>query len=174
MTKRLVVCLDCGDTLVDEATQVFAPNGDVLQAQAIPGALDALHTLHARGYRLALVADGRVASFENILKGLRVWDLFEAHIISQAVGAEKPSERMFHAAMQALCLTPEDADHMVMIGNNIKRDIAGANAMGMHSILLTYSPRYCMTPACKQETPEYRTESPACCPELIEQIERSL
>ena len=80
--KELILCFDCGDTLVDEATQVFNDNEDVLRADPIPGALEALKHFHAEGYRLALVADGKVASFQNILKRLGVWDLFEVHIIS--------------------------------------------------------------------------------------------
>ena len=87
--KKLILCFDCGDTLVDEGTQVFAENEDVLSAEPIPGALEALRYFHEQGYRMALVADGRVASFQNILGKLGVWDLFEAHIISEAVGELK-------------------------------------------------------------------------------------
>lgn len=172
--KRLIVCLDCGDTLVDESTQIFSSNGDVLQAQAIPGAIEAVRLLHAQGYHLALVADGRVASFQNILKSLSLWDLFDAHIISEAVGEEKPSPRMFQAAMDAFNLSACDTARMVMIGNNIERDVLGANAMGMISVLLTYSPRYRMTPHTTKETPDYRVETPSLWPELIDQIERTL
>lgn len=171
--KELIVCLDCGDTIVDESTQVFAENGDVLSAEPFPGAVEAIRALHESGYRLALIADGRVASFQNILKGLGLWDLFETHVISETLGVEKPNQRMFATAMRALNLTAADAGRMVMIGNNVARDVCGANEAGMISVLLTRSPRYRMTPFCAEETPDYCTESPAEWPALLERIARA-
>ena len=158
--KDLILCFDCGDTLVDESTQTFAENGDVLPALPIPGVEESLRAFKAEGYRMALIADGRVASFQNILKGLDLWDLFDAHIISEAVGVEKPDARMFEAALRALGLTQSDAPRVLMFGNNIERDIVGANEMGMLSALLTYSPRYRMTPQSPAETPAYQTSTP--------------
>ena len=40
--KQLVILIDSGDTLVDESTQTFDQNGDVLSAKLIPGAREAL------------------------------------------------------------------------------------------------------------------------------------
>jgi putative hydrolase of the HAD superfamily len=65
--RLLAILLDCGDTLIDEGTEVKT-GGDVsLRADLIPGAADLLHELKRRGYPLALVADGPVATFENNL-----------------------------------------------------------------------------------------------------------
>ncbi len=172
--KKLTICLDCGDTIVDEDSQVFAENGDVLSAEPITGSVEAIHALKDAGYRLALVADGRVASFENILKPLGLWDLFDARIISEALGTHKPDARMFTGAMEALGLTDADAPRMVMIGNNLERDIVGANRMGMISVLLSYSPRYRMAPKTEDEVPNHTTAWPSEWPALVDQIERSL
>ena len=40
-SKHWILCFDCGDTLVDEGTQVFDENGDVLSAEPLPGAVKA-------------------------------------------------------------------------------------------------------------------------------------
>lgn len=169
--KELILCFDCGDTLVDEGTQVFAENEDVLSAEPIPGALEALRYFHEQGYRMALVADGRVASFQNILGKLGVWDLFEAHIISEAVGELKPSPKMFQGARQALGLTEADFPRMVMFGNNRLRDIKGANGVGMISVLLDYSPRYVKSASMPDEEPTYLTKLPSEWPALIDRLE---
>lgn len=169
--KKLILCFDCGDTLVDEGTQVFAENEDVLSAEPIPGALEALRYFREQGYRLALVADGRVASFQNILGKLGIWDWFEAHIISEAVGELKPSPKMFQGARQALGLTEADFSRMVMFGNNRLRDIKGANGVGMISVLLDYSPRYVKTASMPDEEPTYLTRLPAEWPTLIDRLE---
>ncbi len=170
--KKLILCFDCGDTLVDEGTQVFADNGDVLSAEPIPGALEALDTFSKQGYRLALIADGRTASFRNILGKLKGWDLFETHTISEEVGELKPSPKMFHDARQKLGLTEEDFGHMVMFGNNRLRDIKGANGVGMISVLLDYSPRYVKSASMPDEEPTYLTKSPKEWVQLIEKIEQ--
>ena len=57
-----------------------------------------------------------------------------------------------------------------MIGNNIKRDILGANQMGITSILISYSPRYVMQPDCEEETPDYVISKPCELYELVEQL----
>lgn len=171
MSKELIVLIDCGDTIADESTQVFAPNGDVLSARPIPGAVEAVLALHQEGYRIALVADGRVRSFHNILGGFGLEHLFEVQIISEAIGAEKPAARMFEAALEALGLDKADTGRMVMIGNNIKRDVVGANRMGIGSILLSYSPRYDMRPRCAEEIPDYVISMPCELPALLAQLE---
>ncbi len=172
MTRKLILCFDCGDTLVDEGTQTFDENGDVTGAKPIPGSLEALRWFHDHGWRVALVADGTVKSFENILGGLGVWDLFETHVISQAVGELKPSPKMFRTALQNLGLEEKDFSRMVMFGNNRLRDIKGANGVGMISVLLDWSPRYVKSASQPDEEPDYRTETPAEWIPLIEKLEK--
>ena len=167
--KKWVLCFDCGDTLVDEGTQVFDEAGDVLSAEPIPGAVEAIRYFHGHGWRVALVADGTVKSFENILKGLGIWDLFETHVISQAVGELKPSPKMFDTARRNLGLA--DFSRMVMFGNNRLRDIKGANGVGMKSVLLDWSPRYVKTASMADEEPTWLTRTPAEWIPLIKKLE---
>ncbi len=93
MTEKLqAVCLDCGDTLVDEGTEV--KDGDVsLRAELIPTGAELLHALKQRGYRLALVADGPAATFENHLGPYGLYELFDAYAISGEVGVQKLAAR---------------------------------------------------------------------------------
>ena len=170
MKKDLIVFIDCGDTLVDESTQIMNENGDVLRADMIEGAREMLTGLYNDGYRIALVADGRVVSFHNIFRELDLEYIFEEWIISEALGCEKPDTRMFSTAMERMDLTDEDKNHIVMIGNNIKRDVLGANQMGITSILLSFSPRYVMQPEAEMEVPEYVVSMPCELTPLLEQL----
>ena len=97
-----LVCLDSGDTLVDEGTEV--KDGEMtLHAELIPGAAEMVRQLQADGYTLALVADGPATTFENVLgKQYGLWDAFSAHAISGNVGANKPDARMFLTVLNAL------------------------------------------------------------------------
>jgi putative hydrolase of the HAD superfamily len=171
--KSLIIFTDCGDTLVDESTQVMAENGDVLRADMIEGAREALVSLYESGYRIALVADGRVASFRNIFRELGLEHVFEAWVISEELGVEKPDQRMFRTAMERMGLREMDTGRIVMVGNNLKRDILGANRLGIRSILLRFSPRYDMRPAMPEERPDYVMEMPGELPALIERLERA-
>lgn len=75
--KILAVCLDCGNTLIDEATELKT-DGDVsLKADLIPGAAQLVRLLKLRPFALALVVDDPVATFENNLKPHDLYRLFE-------------------------------------------------------------------------------------------------
>jgi putative hydrolase of the HAD superfamily len=166
------IFLDCGDTLVDERTEVKEPDGEVvLHGELIPGADTMLRALKAEGYRLVLVADGPRRSFTNLLGQHRLWDLFDAHVISEAVGALKPDARMFDAALAAVALSRADAWRCVMVGNNLSRDIKGANALGITSVFMAWSTLRSHRPADPTEQPSYTIRSPKELPALLHQLE---
>lgn len=154
------VFLDCGDTLIDEATEVKRPGTEVvLEASEIPDAIEAVRTLHANGYPLALVADGPRETFENLLKPRGIWDLMQAHVISGDVGALKPSPKMFDTAMQALDLPDHARSRVVMVGNNLARDIRGANDFGLQSLFVSWSKKRSQIPQNELEMPDDQIET---------------
>lgn len=164
------IFLDCGDTLIDEGTEV--KDGDVVLSGAlVPGAREMVLALKAAGHRLILVADGPRQSFLNLLPQHGLWEHFDAHIISGDVGAEKPDARMFDAALAAAGLTRADAWRTVMVGNNLSRDISGANALGITSIFMAWSGRRSHVPADAGEVPDYRIATPMELPGLLAQLE---
>jgi HAD superfamily hydrolase (TIGR01549 family) len=172
--KVLAVCLDCGDTLVDEATEVKTDNDLSLRADLIPGADELIRRLKQRGYRLALVADGPVGTFVNNLGPYGLYDLFDVHAISGALGVAKPHPRIFQYAVDALGITREDYGKVVMLGNNLERDIAGANAFGLISVWIDWAPRRPKTPAHAGEKPQYTVKNPLELLDILEHLERKL
>nr|WP_272211384.1 HAD family hydrolase [Marinicella sp. W31]MDC2877274.1 HAD hydrolase-like protein [Marinicella sp. W31] len=169
------VFLDCGDTLIDEATEVKKPGSEVvIEAEEIPFAMDAVRTLHALGYRLALVADGPRETFENMLKPRGIWELMESHSISGDIGESKPSPMMFAAALRDLGLGAADRSRIVMAGNNLARDIRGANEFGLISLFVAWSKRRTHLPADSSEKPHFHIDSLDQLVAMIETIELSL
>lgn len=165
------VCLDCGDTLIDEATEVKT-DGDVsLRADLIPGADTLVNALKQRGYPLALVADGPIATFQNNLRPYGLYDLFDAFAISETVGVSKPDAAIFHHALQALNITPQAYGRVVMVGNHLGRDIKGANQLGIISVWLDWSPRRAKIPADASEEPDYIIKEPMELLALLDQLE---
>lgn len=174
LRNLLAICFDCGDTLVDEGTEIKDENGVALQAELIPGAAQTVHQLKQRGYPLALVADGPAGTFRNVLAQQSLYESFDAYAISQEVGVTKPDARMFRHALTQLRIPPTEYHRVVMVGNNLARDIKGANALGLISVWLDWAPRRAKIPADASETPQYTIKSPADLPPLIDMLEESL
>ncbi|MEM7737520.1 MAG: HAD family hydrolase [Deinococcota bacterium] len=152
------VLLDSGDTLIDEGTEVKDDDGIVLSASLIPTADELIKTLKQQGYPLALVADGEVQSFKNVLGQHGLFEQFDVHVISETVGVLKPDEKMFVTALEALNLS--DSITTVMVGNNLARDIKGANALGITSVWLDWAPRRSKVPENDSERPDYSIKLP--------------
>lgn len=169
------VFLDCGDTLADEGTEVKDEVTEIVSsADLIPGAENLTKRLRARGYRLALVADGPRETFVNILGQHGLWDDFEAHVISGDLGVAKPHRRMFETALAALGLSTAAAGRVVMVGNNLERDIKGANEAGLISIFMRWSTRRTHVPKDASEKPHITIDYIEDLPELLESIELAL
>ncbi|TVR61145.1 MAG: HAD family hydrolase [Spirochaetaceae bacterium] len=171
--RRTVVFLDCGDTLADEGTEIKNKNEVTLRARMIPGAARTVRKLKRKGYTLALVADGPRGTFENILKPRGLFELFDAHAISREVGVEKPDGRMFLAALNALNIPPEQFKNVVMVGNNLFRDIKGANDLGLVTVWLDWAPRRSKTPADPSEVPDFTIKKPFELIRIIERLEKA-
>jgi HAD superfamily hydrolase (TIGR01549 family) len=167
----LAVCLDCGDTLVDEATEIKDAYQVTQTAELIPGAAQMVRDLRQRGYPLALVADGPTGTFRNVLTQHQLYDLFDVFAISQEVGVDKPDPRMFRHALDQLGIAPADYGRVVMVGNHLSRDIKGANALGLISVWLDWSPRRHKIPLDDSEVPRYTIRTPAELIPLLRQLE---
>ncbi|MCD8023344.1 MAG: HAD hydrolase-like protein, partial [Lachnospiraceae bacterium] len=114
MSKQLIIFTDCGDTIVDEATQIRDERQIVTEADFIPGADVVLRSLYEEGYRIALVADGEVESFSNIFQKNGLGYCFDERIISEAVGEQKPAQSMFQTALERMGLVDADKSRIVI------------------------------------------------------------
>jgi phosphoglycolate phosphatase-like HAD superfamily hydrolase len=168
------VLLDSGDTLVNEASEIFDAEGYVVEAGLIPGALEMVQSLAREGYRIVLVADGRVRSFATVLGGHGIAPHFHAQVISETEGCEKPDRRMFQKAMASLGLSDGDAQSTVMVGNHLERDIGGANQVGIISIWQSWSTKRSHIPANSHEVPRYTIRTPGELPALLQEIEQQM
>ena len=174
MSKKLIIFTDSGDTIIDEATQVYDDRHIVQEASFIPGADRVLRQLHEEGYTIALVADGEWESFQNVYRRSGLDDCFDAWVVSEVVGQQKPAAIMFETAYEKLGLTEADKSRIVMIGNNLKKDVAGANQQGLISVWLDWSPRYFHTVEEPDWQPDYTVHTPEELLTLIHRLEAEL
>jgi FMN phosphatase YigB (HAD superfamily) len=176
--RHIVALLfDLGDTIMDEGTEIKDAEGTTLAAELIPGMANTLRRFKAAGYRLALVADARSDTPSNVLRQHGLLDLFETLAISEVVGAaagvasiDKPDPRIFRAALDALGIPEADYGRVIMFGNNLERDIAGANRLGLISVFFHWNERRRTQPLTADEMPRYTIGSAAEMVELITRI----
>ncbi len=171
--KILAVLLDCGDTLVDEGTEVKDAGGATLRGDLIPGARLMLEQLKASAYKTALVADGPTATFRNIVAQHGLARFFDAYAISEEVGEDKPHPAMFRTALAGLGIPETERARVVMVGNNLGRDIKGANEFGLISVWLDWSSRRSRIPASESERPRYTIHTPLELIALLDEIDPS-
>ena len=95
---------------------------------------DTLYTLNhfkENGYR-NIILSNHIPELPEIVKYLGLMEYIDVCISSANVGFEKPNPRMFQLALEAA----GDSEITWMIGDNLKADVLGAEAVCMRAILV--------------------------------------
>ncbi len=79
------------------------------------------------------VLSNLVEELDPLVKSLGVAPNLDVLVTSLEVGAEKPDPRMFRAALNKVGVLPNEAVH---VGDQYHSDVSGAQAVGMHAVLL--------------------------------------
>lgn len=82
-------------------------------------------------YRLAAVSDGQSLWAKAELNAVGLLDYFDPLLVSSDYGYRKPDHRLFKKALKKMNMKPEE---VIFIGNDLYRDIYGANKMGIKSV----------------------------------------
>ena len=88
-------------------------------------ALGVLRSL-ARTYKLGALTNGNADIFKT-----DAGEYFDFAFLAEDVGASKPAPDMFHAALEQ---SGVEATQIIHVGDNPDHDIAGAKAVGMHTV----------------------------------------
>jgi len=103
--------------------------------QPLEGAVDVLSRLHGLGLRIALISNASSHYFVmECCRRMRFAPYLAPIVSSAAVGRVKPDPRIFRVVLDQWGLSPAE---VVMVGDNLAADIAGAQTAGMRSILIT-------------------------------------
>ncbi len=146
------VCFDMGDTLVAEDSVVHDSFGGSITADVIEGVVGVLQAIKESGLKTAIIANGDSSGTGNIIDYCGLGEYFDAIVISDEVGVEKPAKGIFEAALKELGVRAENA---IMVGNRIDADIVGANKMGMISVWFKWNNRYGETVSSEEEKPYF-------------------
>jgi FMN phosphatase YigB (HAD superfamily) len=104
------------------------------RAAEFPSPHGPLLTELAERYRLGVVSNfDYTPTAIGILEAAGVAGLFEAVVVSDAVGWRKPAPAIFEVALDRLRLSPAEA---LFVGDRADIDVLGAQRMGMHAVWL--------------------------------------
>lgn len=98
-----------------------------------PGVVALLETLAQQGYRLGVVTDGRPALQRDKLALLHLPPVFGSVVVSDELGwaFRKPHRAPYLRALADLDTAPS---HALYVGDNPRKDFAGANALGLTTV----------------------------------------
>ena len=96
-----------------------------------PGALEALARFRDGGARLGLVTNGNAGLQRSKIRRFELDPYFDSIHVEGEVGVGKPDPRIFQAALEANRARPEET---WMVGDNLEKDVAGAQAVGIHAV----------------------------------------
>jgi len=126
--------LDALEGFQESLAHAIADEFSLLRAKRVtlfPGARSALEVLRGAGVRLAMVTNGTTASQRPKIARFDLEPLFDSIHIEEEAGAGKPDPLIFQAALDAVQV---DAAEAWMIGDNLERDVEGAQRLGIHGI----------------------------------------
>jgi HAD superfamily hydrolase (TIGR01662 family) len=130
------VLIDFGETLVERVDDTIQPLNE-LQIIPFPDSAPALEQLSRAGYRLAVVSN-TTQSDEQVMRGVLqaagLGQYFQTVLTSFATGYAKPDPRIFRLALDRLDCSPAEG---VMIGDDAIKDIGGAAAAGLRTVLIS-------------------------------------
>ena len=105
--------------------------------RVVAGTHELLQQLLGDGLRLAVITNNLVAEQTAKLRQLALDAYFDVVSISEEVGVTKPDPEIFHVTLERLRLP---VDRVVLVGDSLESDIAGALGVGMRCVWLDRQP----------------------------------
>jgi HAD superfamily hydrolase (TIGR01509 family) len=99
----------------------------------LPGAQGVLDEVLGTGLHIGLITDCDTRYLDRQLCWLDIVRYFDSRTTSEEAGAGKPDGRIFRAALKKARCKPQQA---IFVGSSMERDICGAKAAGMTTVLL--------------------------------------
>ena len=142
------ILIDLGDTIIEQRVDYKEPLSS-MELIAFPDAQPALAELKAHGYSVAIVSNTFQSSATDVAQALEKLGLLQyidTVVTSSDVGVEKPHPRMFLTALDNLGLS---APEVAMVGDDIAKDVAGAQRLGIITVFVNRN----RVPVDTEETP---------------------
>lgn len=108
-----------------------------------PGALELLSDLRLRKFRLGVISNWS-ARLPGLLDALGIGSAIDFVLCSAIERAEKPDPELFERALSRAGVAPEEALHA---GDDLEKDLLGAQRAGLRSVLVDHAKLHADAPA---------------------------
>src|SRR5262249_8435669 len=116
------------------STVIAGRNGNGTHAtSSCEGVHDTLTELRRRGLHLGIVSNIDQDQLEHLIDLAQLRRYFDSLLSSEHARSCKPDSAIYEEALRRAGCAAEEA---LFVGDTLLQDIAGANRMGMHSVLL--------------------------------------
>jgi putative hydrolase of the HAD superfamily len=132
MIKALI--FDWGNTVMRDFPENPGPMAHWDHVEYIPNIEECLNNL-SKKYIMCIASNAGfsdAALMTEALKRVGAEKYFHYFFTSKDIGAEKPDKHFFNSIIKKIIVDPEQC---IMIGDNYAKDIRGAKAIGMKTIL---------------------------------------
>jgi len=163
------ILFDLGDTLIAELDG--PADVDTTEFKVLDGVAEVLQKLKS-GYKLAIVSNTFSWGDREVSGALSRKDLtrfFDAIVTSVDAGSRKPDDGIYRKALDLLECDPDQA---IMVGDRVDTDIAGANMIGITSVLCRWNDRYPIGVNDENFLPDYVIGSMKELPVLIDWLDK--
>lgn len=82
-------------------------------------------------YKVGVLSNYVEGWIKQVLKNYRIENLFDALIVSSAVGERKPNAKIYYEALKKLSVKPKES---VFVADEIAEDLVAASGLGMKTI----------------------------------------
>nr|MDO8100762.1 HAD family hydrolase [Candidatus Njordarchaeota archaeon] len=130
--KRLGMRLQQGDIqgIIERITSYVNEN-----SVCYPDVRETIKELRKQGYKISVISDADADDLTLQLRSAGILDSFDTVTTSSEAMSYKPNSKIFEIALAKMKCKPFEGCH---IGDSQEIDIAGANNIGLHSILVTH------------------------------------
>ena len=170
MGRIKAILFDLGDTLIAELDG--PADVDTTEFRVLDGVAEVLQRLKSR-YKLAIVSNTFSWGDKEVSGALSRKDLtrfFDAIVTSVDAGSRKPDDGIYRKALDLLECDPHQA---IMVGDRVDTDIAGANMIGITSVLCRWNTRYPIEVDNENFLPDYVIGSLTELPVLIDWLDKN-
>jgi putative hydrolase of the HAD superfamily len=117
-----------------------------------PGVVFTLTELRKRGFKLCVISDAPAFQVWTRLVGMNLHHHFDKVISFEESKVRKPHELPFKLALEELNLKPGE---VLMVGDDPRRDIAGAKKLGIVTVLAKYGQVFQTDRTKPEQIPDY-------------------
>lgn len=115
---------------------------DYVELAILPDALQMLHALHERAFKLGIISNGLEEELDLVLRKIGLEKFFDIVVGIDTFRSSKPDKSIFKSTVKKLEVLPHEA---LFVGDSVEKDYEGARGAGLKALLIDREDEYMNT-----------------------------